>query len=384
MIETIEGSNHREHGSSWRPLRPVARPVRLSREPSGLSAQPDSSFIESLLWQWTADEIITPGQAVKMRAYVAQERPKSARAGQVVAEALGYLGGAIVVAASVLIAAQVWMDLATSWRLVVLGLAAAVLQAAGWSISKTLTGIGDRVRAVLWLASTGAACGFFGVIAVSVLELQGPDTALLITFGTAAYATALWVWNRSPLQQSAMIVALALTFAAAINALDVSEDLNGLGLWAVGISWALLGWGGLLTPRRLALVLGSVTAIIGAMVTAGSDAGLVLALVTVIAVWRAAVALRDLALLAVGTIGALWSVPVAMTTWFPDSMAATYALLLVGGLLVAVAVRIARRSGEQHAIDARDWSTGSRRTAAVLAGVVLLGTTVVVLLAALW
>jgi hypothetical protein len=70
---------------------------------------------------------------------------------------------------------------------------------------------------------------------------------------------------------------------------------------------------------------------------------MVLTLLTVVAVVGAAVAVRDLALLAVGSLGALASVPAAMTKWFPDSAAAAYALVLVGGVLVAVAVVIARR-----------------------------------------
>jgi hypothetical protein len=73
-----------------------------------------------------------------------------------------------------------------------------------------------------------------------------------------------------------------------------------------------------------------------------------------------------------------------MTMWFPDSKAATYVLLLVGGLLVAVAVHIARGGREEHSSDSRRWITGSPREAGVLASVVLLGTAAVVLVAARW
>jgi hypothetical protein len=330
----------------------------------------DQTLLHELLQRWTADGIITPDQAARMRTYVdagepaAPAHPTPAHRPQLVVEALGYLGGAIVVAGAALIAAQYWDDLDTAWRLAALGATTLVLLAAGAAVPDALGAAGDRMRSVLWLASTAAFSGFLAVLAEGALELGSQGNLLLISSGCALYATALYALpvyttapymtapymtaggragHRAPLQQVAMMLAFALTASALINFAWVSDDLPGLGAWAVGLAWAFLGRGGVLVPGRLAVVLGSATAVFGAMLTGGSDAGMVLTLLTVVAVVGAAVAVRDLALLAVGSLGALASVPAAMTKWFPDSAAAAYALVLVGGLLVAVAVVIARR-----------------------------------------
>jgi hypothetical protein len=44
------------------------------------------------------------------------------------------------------------------------------------------------------------------------------------------------------------------------------------------VIWILLGWGGLVTPRRAAYVIGGIGALFAASVTATQDWGLVLAL----------------------------------------------------------------------------------------------------------
>ena len=55
-----------------------------------------------------------------------------------------------------------------------------------------------------------------------------------------------------------------------------------------------------------------------------------------------ALARRDLLLLGVGAVAAFLVLPPAVGTWFPGSLAAPVALLLVGVGLVAVAVTMAR------------------------------------------
>jgi hypothetical protein len=104
------------------------------------------------------------------------------------------------------------------------------------------------------------------------------------------------------------------------------------------------------------------------MTTAGSDAGIVLTLATVMIVVSAAVATRDLLVLAVGTVGLLANLPVAATRWFPKILAAPVALLVVGAVLVIVAVRTALRRPAVDGLGARrDYSSG-QPTAAVTAG----------------
>jgi len=350
----------------------------------------DALPLSVLLDRWLADGIITPEQAARMTSaatpatYVdAQQRPGRMPRGSLVVEALGYLGGVIVVTATMLILARYWSDLASGWRLTFAGGAALALLAGGAAVPARLAEVGARLRAVLWLGSTAAAAGFLAVLAVDVLDLSDDDVFLLIASGTAVYATALWLISRTVAQQLAMVVTFAVTGAAVIAQADVSDNAPGLGPWAVGLVWALLGWGGLLEPRRFALTAGSVMAIFGAMLTAGSDAGTVLTLVTVVAVIGAAIVIRDLLLLAVGTLGLLGNLPAAITRWFPDSLAAPYALLVVGALLVVVTVWIARRRTPKVVVPRRDYSSGRVGAAVTAASGVVAAVAVVVLAMAL-
>jgi len=346
-------------------------------------------LLSELLDRWLADAIITPEQAALMTSaatpgtYVDVPRSGRVPRGSLVVEALGYLGGVIVVTSTMLILSRYWGDLATGWRLTVVGAAAVALLAGGAAVPARLDEVGARLRAVLWLGSTAAAAGFLAVLAVDVLDVSDDHVFLVIASGTAVYASALWLLSRTVAQQLAMMVGFAVTGAALIVQADVSDNTPGVGPWTVGLVWALLGWGGLLAPRRFALTAGSVMAIFGAMLTAGSDAGTVLTLVTVIAVIGVAIVIRDLLLLGVGTFGLLGNLPAALTRWFPDSLAAPYALLVVGVLLVLVTVRIARRRTPTADAAGRDYSSGRAGTAVAAASGVVVGAVVVVLAMAL-
>jgi hypothetical protein len=138
--------------------------------------------------------------------------------------------------------------------------------------------------------------------------------------------------------------------------------------------WLLLGWGGILGPRRSVVALSAAAAVIAAMSTTSDDAGLVFAIATAATVVCTAVLFRDLVMLAVGAVGALLVLPQAVDRWFPGSLAAPMALLAVGVLLVSSAFWIAgrrMRHGPDAASAPRDYSVGRPTTAAwAAAGVV--------------
>lgn len=314
----------------------------VARRP-GAGVSNGGSALEELLLRCTADGVITPDQADAMRRYGSVEPSSGIKVRQIVLEALGYLGGALVCAGSALLAARYWGDLATGWRLVVLGGAAGILLAAGSVVPAGSAALGRRMRAVLWVGSLGCFAGGLAVWADSVLGLSGRGLGLAVSAGCAAYAIGLWTAHRSLLQQMAMMVVVAVTAANALAyGFDV-PDLPGAGVWGVGLVWIVLGQTGVVAPRRVALVLGSVMTIVGAMLTGGSDAGMALTLVTVASVILAAVLARDLILLATGIVGAVANLPAALTRWFPDSSAAAVILVIVGLLVVVATVLMALR-----------------------------------------
>lgn len=354
--------------------RPASRPP----EPhAGEHGQPVP--LTSLLETWVADGLITPEQAdrILVRGDVAvqatpaaQERPHERSS--LVIEALGYLGGVIILVASILIASLYWDQVETTARLIIVGGVAAVLLAAGFAIPERLEDVGVRFRSVLWLLSTGALAGFAGMLGADALDLAAKDVFVLTSCGVAAYAVGLWLLGRGLVQQLAMMVGLMLTAAALTNELAVSEQLPGFAAWGVALIWLLLGWGGLLKPSWFVMVVGATGMFAGALTTIPTYAGIALSLGTAAAVVTTAVLFRDLLLLAVGAFGTLMVLPSSVIELFPGELAAPIAMLVVGALLVGAGLFIARRrhTGSEAGPAAHDFSVGTPPAAITAAGAV--------------
>lgn len=299
------------------------------------------------LTDWVESGIITREQADRIAAREgsgATRRPASpTEPGSLLAEALGYVGGVIIVVAAVLLATEFWAELGTSGRLAVVGGAAVLMLLAGMAAPQRAGDQGRRLRAVLWAGSTAAFAGFAALLSSDVLEMSGDDVALTTTSVTAAVALTLW-WRRpTHLQQLVALVALSATASATVAKVSDADHLPGAGAWAVGLVWFVLATSGRLRPRDLARGLGAAMAVVGALMTLPSDGGIVLALTTAAAIVAIAVQATDLALLAVGAVGLFFALPIAVQTWFGGTFAAPIALLGAGLVLVAAALWIARR-----------------------------------------
>jgi len=367
--------------------RHVATQSRSSRprEPRAGELGP-SVPLTSLLETWVADQLITPEQAdrILVRGQVTVQAPlpeqqRPARS-SVVIEALGYLGGVIILVASILVASLYWDQVATTARLVILGSVAGLLLAAGLAVPERLEDVGVRLRSVLLLLSTGALAGFLAVLGADAMDMADQDVFLLISAGATVYAIGLWLMSENLVQQLAVMLGVMLTAAALTNELDVSQALPGVAVWGVALIWVVLGWGGVLEPRRFVMVFGAAGMFVGAMTTIPTNAGNVLALLTAAAVVTSAVLFRDLLLLAVGAFGTLLVLPAVITEWFPGRLAAPIAMLAVGAALVGAALFVARRRHTQPApsVPIHDFSVGTPAIAMWTAGVVGVAVTAVI------
>jgi hypothetical protein len=303
-----------------------------------------------LIDHWLAEGVITCVQADRMHDEfdrgeppVSDSTPADARRRtSLVVEALAYLGGVIVLVAAGLISAQYWSALGDTGRLAVVGGAAAALLLAGASVTSR-SGPGIRLRSVLWLLATAGAGALLALFADIVLKLNGSAIGAVAGAGAAVLAALLW-WRLPVLtQQTAFFVATMIAAGATVAHLTTDPQLPGLAVWVTGALWFLLGRRGTVTPRSPVQALAAAAALAGALITLPADAGMVLALSTVVAVVVLAVVVRDLLLLAVGAIGALNVLPVVVNEWFPGELAAPLVLLVVGALLVTAAVYTAKR-----------------------------------------
>jgi hypothetical protein len=369
----------RTHQLIPHPLHAAAK-VPHPRQVRGGQAVDGSATLPQLIDGWVKSGFISPEQGSLLKGSVASQ-PSGVfslpeHRGSLVIEAVGYLGGAILLAGCILVASQLWDDLSTSTRVTVVGLASLLLVSVGFLVPAGT--IGGRLRAVLWAAGTGAFAGFLDLLTDEALDLGGPDVRLYTSLGTAALAAGLFAVRRTVVQQLVLMVATAVFAAAVVDRLPAPTEATGLGVFAVGLVWASLAWGGLLSPQSFGLALGAAMTIFGAMLTGEADSGMVLTLLTIVAVLVWAVVVRDLALLVVAAVGALINAPPAIGRWFPDSTAAGFGVVAAGALLVLVAVGIARRSPRPTgAVPA--WTVGTPRRGILAAALVVVAVTAVVL-----
>lgn len=305
---------------------------------------PAPSDLEERLERWVAAGLIRADQADRIRA---AERPAPApeppRAVSLVAEALGYVGGVLVLVAAVTLTGRLWDELGTGGRLAVALGATAVLLGAG-AAAPVGAAAGRRLRAVCWLIGVATLAFATALVGEDLLDLDGDGVALLTSAVAAAAAGGLWAAHRTVVQQAAVVLPLAVGAGAAAAHLPAGADtVTGLAVWGTGLVWLLLGRGGVITARPAATVLGGTTAVVGAQLTVDTDGGAVLAVLTALALVAGGVVLRDLLLLVLGAAAVLVTVPTVLSRWFPDALSVPLVLLAAGTLLVVGALWAARR-----------------------------------------
>ena len=309
-----------------------------------MSSQRD---VEVLLRHWVRDGLITTEQAEGMRSDLPPAQPvlarRAASATPRVVEAVGYLGGVLVLVALGLVAGRYWIELSTTGQLAVTGAATVLLLLAGAAAPRRRGGAGARMAAVLWLAAAVGLAAFLGLAGAEAFDWREEAVATFAAGGAVLLASGLWFLHRHPVLHLTVLAGTVAVVTAATTLLPDSVLLPGVAAWGVGVAWALLTWGGLLPSRRLGVGLGSAVTTFAALTVASESGGSVLAVVTVAALVAVAVLMRDLVLLAVATLGALTILPIVVVEFFPGVLAAAIVLLAVGVLLVGAAVAISRR-----------------------------------------
>lgn len=270
--------------------------------------------------------------------------PPGSRPPSLVVEALGYLGGVLVLVAGLLLGAQLWEEIPDAGRAVLLAGVAVLLLVGGGTVPVRLGDAGRRLRSVLWTLAVVAAGGTLGVLGSEVLDLDGDLVALLVFGGTAALAALLWWGERTSLLQTVLLGALVGTVVALVVLAEPREPtVLFVAVYVLGLAWATAGHLERVTPGRTARVLGAVTMLLAVQPVLDATWGLLLGLATVAALVAYAIRAGALTLLVAGAVGMLTVVPRAVEVWFPGRLSVPAVLLVLGALLVAAAVGTARR-----------------------------------------
>jgi len=373
---------------------------------AGALAVPDE--VSAAIERWVTDGIITAEQATRMRvdlttsltepltdlqavppggSLVPASVPRTSRAA-LVTEALGYLGGVIILVALGLVVGNVWDELTVGVRLTIVAVAALLLLVAGALIPARLGATGTRLRSVLWVASSASLAALLGLGASEWTAWSDEGVVTFAAFGAALYSAVLWWVHRHLLQHVAVFVALLAGLGTGVSMLPHAGMLPGLAVWGVSVAclafswaWLALSWGGVLPDRQVGMVLGAVGMVVASAALVSEGLGVALALATVGALIGLALTFRDLLLLGIGAVGTLMVLPPIMGRYFPGALAPALVLLAVGVLLVVAAVLTTRRRGDAAPGAEARWATGTRRSGLLVAVAVVVVTSVVVLVA---
>ncbi len=329
--------------------------------------------LAALVDRWVSRGILDSGQANRIREEAhpgTGSAPQPAEAStqaagtpaaampSILVEALGYVGGAIAVAAVGLIVSALWASMALGTRAGIAGAATVILIAAGALVPARTSDQSGRLRAIMWAGAVAALAGTVSLLLAQGLSWDEETVTAGSGLCAAVLAAGLWALHRHPVQHLATFIASLVTVGAAMTIWFGAWWVAPLALWAVALGWTTLSWLGRIAPRLVGLLAGSI-AMVGATVALTSLGwGVVLGLGSIAVVVALAVVEHRLSLLAVGAVGTIWFLPQTFATWFEGMIGPALGLLVAGLSMVAAAVLIARERRAQSVPGA----SGSRAT----------------------
>ncbi len=261
-----------------------------------------------------------------------------------VAEALGYVGAAVAVAALVTYFTQFWWEVSTLARGVLLGAITLVFFVGGWVLRGHSDPAVARLSSVLWALSVASGWGLLWVLLPAPSYGESDPRALEAGLGSFVYAAALWTRSRATLQLIALFV---MTISAALGAVVAGHEETpryaiAFVLWILGVLMLLLSWRGLARPVSAGYAAGAVAALYAPGFVSEQRVALIWGLATAVALMVASIPLRRTVLLGLGALGVFYSGVRAILWYIPGSRGVTLALLIAGLVLVAGAVLAVR------------------------------------------
>ena len=158
-------------------------------------------------------------------------------------------------------------------------------------------------------------------------------------------AFALYRLAQRSLQQLVLGAGVLATALSSLAQIDEPNDwIYGMVIWGLGSAWLVLGWRGLLPPKRTAYALGCVAVLMGPQMMWFDNAAwpLLLGVASAGALLTLSVVLRDTILLGFGAAGVFLFAPQVIFEFFGDTLGAPLALFLTGVTMLGAAILVAR------------------------------------------
>ena len=212
------------------------------------SSAPESDVVYAWLRRWHLADLISDEEVAAIISFEEAARHDAAststsdaeRKMPLVAEALGYLGGAFAAVGVILLVARYWPDLATGWRIGIPAAVAVAGVAGGALLDEQIDDALRRLRWTLWLVGTagiGTAGGVAMYDALAPIPVYGWSDGHRVVFGAASLVTVLsgllWAGRLRPLQQTTFLSGVIFAVGSATNEwFDVS--VVGAVTWLLG------------------------------------------------------------------------------------------------------------------------------------------------------
>lgn len=328
---------------------PAERSIRIVSTLSRPGQEEWPSELRGHLDHWVETGIVTPDQARAIADYegiapaagVPEGGPQAARLG-LVAEAVSYLGIALMTASGALVVARFWKDLHIGGRLA-LGVAMTV---AGLAAAAVVGRIGDpgshRLSSFLQLFATGGVALTAGVSAVALGSHTAGVTAVAVGPAVLCVSAALWR-NRErvlPFLSSVAggVVGVVGLYTVADWSLTTTE--KAFAVWAAAVALGVLAASTRLRPTLAGLLVAEVGALVAALfvVNPHHALGLTTGLVTALAALFVGMGFRHNSVEAVAVIGSLVFLGYTLALYVKGPAGAV-AILVLGAVLVALAIR---------------------------------------------
>jgi Predicted membrane protein (DUF2157) len=317
---------------------------RVDRAPAGDDhcPVPPGNGLPRHLDEWVRASLITEAQADAIRAFEDRRAPRESVT--LITEALGYLGAALAAAAAAVLVGRSWTDASPGLRILLPGVVALVMVAAGWSLRRTEDAAIARLASVLWLLAAGLSGWFGGQLASDGFDASDQAVVLAVGIGVTVTAVPLYLARRRALQQIAVIAGLMILAAGTSRG---SGTAVGLAYLVIGFAWTALGWMRRAEPRRVSLTLGPLAGLTGAFVVSAvrTNVGVWLGIAVSVGLIAASVSLRHTPMLGLGVAGLFAFSVWAIGYYFGDTMGTPLVLLVAGVILLAVAFVAARLRG---------------------------------------
>jgi hypothetical protein len=292
------------------------------------------------------------------RGLAAEERknPGSQKRVSLLTETVAYVGALLVLAGVGVAAGQGWSGITDWGHVAILVGVAMFFLAIGLVVLRTADPVIQRMLGVVWFLSAGCAGAATGIAAHDVYGSSGAVTALLTGLTIMVYSAFLWLIRRRELQLVGVFAGLAITVSAAIVTLTGTTALwiaFALGLWALGIGWAIVGWQ-YPQPLGTTVPLGVAIALLGPSFAVWDHPWVyAIAIATAATAMAASIPLRNTLLLTAGTLALFGYLTAAVIRDFRGSIGLPATLAICGVLLLALAVAMARVRRGTRPRDAR-------------------------------